>query len=603
MELAGVLSIGLLLSISFLDKEIKGIISNNLLVRKAKNFIFVWFLLTILFILVQIAYLLEQPLSASFDLTVIRSYMTQTSIGKSYLIQIILLILILIIPIKKILTSYFLLLLSIIAIIAPVFQSHGSSSGHHALAIGALTVHVIAISFWVGGLFGLTQLDKTQKLIALPRFSAMALWSAITVAVTGSATAWTRLDSITSLQSKYGVITILKIFLTVILIGFGAIHRRWIIKSDFPAIFKLVIAEIIIMFTTIFIGSWLSTVAPPSREVISTPALLITGIPMPDAPTLSKVLLAYDADGLMLSLLIFAVALYIKGVLILSRRGDRWPIGRTISFALGISAVDFATSGGLGVYSHFAFANHMLAHMVLGMIAPIGIVLGAPITLALRTLPIGRTQDERGVRGYAIAILHSRYSSIITHPVSALIIFEASLFALYFTNLFNWLMSYHFGHFFMGLHFLLSGILLFFVIIGVDPTPQKSPFIFRIVILFVAISIHAFFSVALMSSSQLVDGGYFAEIARPWWPDFLADQKMGASIGWAMGEIPILLALIATFLQWIRADERDAKRIERNSNRARQFGEPDELDKYNQYLSGLNQRNGSPDKTDKEANN
>jgi putative copper resistance protein D len=104
-----------------------------------------------------------------------------------------------------------------------------------------------------------------------------------------------------------------------------------------------------------------------------------------------------------------------------------------------------------------------------------------------------------------------------------------------------------------------------------------------------------------MSSSQLVDGGYFAEIARPWWPDFLADQKMGASIGWAMGEIPILLALIATFLQWIRADERDAKRIERNSNRARQFGEPDELDKYNQYLSGLNQRNGSTEKTEKEG--
>ncbi|MSY19823.1 MAG: hypothetical protein F2666_01875, partial [Actinobacteria bacterium] len=426
MELAGVLSIGLLLSISFLDKEIKGIISNNLLVRKAKNFIFVWFLLTILFILVQIAYLLEQPLSASFDLTVIRSYMTQTSIGKSYLIQIILLILILIIPIKKILTSYFLLLLSIIAIIAPVFQSHGSSSGHHALAIGALTVHVIAISFWVGGLFGLTQLDKTQKLIALPRFSAMALWSAITVAVTGSATAWTRLDSITSLQSKYGVITILKIFLTVILIGFGAIHRRWIIKSDFPAIFKLVIAEIIIMFTTIFIGSWLSTVAPPSREVISTPALLITGIPMPDAPTLSKVLLAYDADGLMLSLLIFAVALYIKGVLILSRRGDRWPIGRTISFALGISAVDFATSGGLGVYSHFAFANHMLAHMVLGMIAPIGIVLGAPITLALRTLPAGRDKDERGVRGAFIALLHSKVATFYTNPVVALAIFDGS---------------------------------------------------------------------------------------------------------------------------------------------------------------------------------
>jgi len=238
----------------------------------------------------------------------------------------------------------------------------------------------------------------------------------------------------------------------------------------------------------------------------------------------------------------------------------------------------------------------MISHMVLATLAPIGIVLGAPITLALRTLPIGRTQEERGVRAYAIAILHSRYSRVITHPVSALVIFEASLFALYFTDLFNWLMSYHFGHFFMGLHFLLSGILLFFVIIGIDPSPQKSPFILRIGILFVAISIHAFFSVALMSSSQLVDGGYFAEIARPWWPDFLADQKTGASIGWAMGEIPILLALIATFIQWIRADERDAVRIERNSNRARQSGEPDELDKYNQYLSGLNKSENPRDK-------
>ena len=111
-----------------------------------------------------------------------------------------------------------------------------------------------------------------------------------------------------------------------------------------------------------------------------------------------------------------------------------------------------------------------------------------------------------------------------------------------------------------------------------------------------AISVHAFFSVALMSSSQLVDGGYFAEIARPWWPDFLADQRMGASIGWAMGEIPILLALIATFIQWIRADEKDAKRIERNSNRARQSGEPDDLDKYNQYLSGLNKGEDPRDK-------
>ena len=426
----------------------------------------------------------------------------------------------------------------------------------------------------------------------------MALWCVSAIALTGVVNAFIRIESFANIRSDYGLLVILKTGIFIFVLALAAYSRKKLGEQNFT---KQLIQELILLTTVLVLGVFLGQGEPPEHS--SADVVEAIGIKMPESPTLSRLLFEYEPDGLFLALLILAVALYVKGVIILSKRGDKWPIGRTVAFALGITAIDYAVNGGLGVYAQVAFSFHMISHMVLATLAPIGIVLGAPITLALRTLPIGRTQDERGVRGYAIAILHSRYSSIITHPVSALIIFEASLFALYFTNLFNWLMSYHFGHFFMGLHFLLSGILLFFVIIGVDPTPQKSPFIFRIVILFVAISIHAFFSVALMSSSQLVDGGYFAEIARPWWPDFLADQKMGASIGWAMGEIPILLALIATFLQWIRADERDAKRIERNSNRARQFGEPDELDKYNQYLSGLNQRNGSPDKTDKEANN
>lgn len=590
MQLAGVISIGLLLSICFLDTDIKGAVNSTKLAKKTKNFILVWLLLTFLFILVQIAYLLEQPFLSSFDLTVIRSYLTQTSIGKSYLIQIIGLAIILAIPIKRILTTYFLLLVSLIVIITPVFQSHGSSAGNHGLAIGALVVHVIAICFWVGGLFGLTQLNKEQKLLALPRYSGIALWSAITVAVSGAATAWTRLDSIASWQSKYGVITLFKIFLTITLIGFGAIHRRWIIKSDYPSVFRLITGEIIVMFVTIFVGSWLSTVAPPDKKIISTPALLITGIPMPEAPTLSRVLLAYDADGLMLALLILSVALYIKGVVKLSKRGDKWPIGRTLAFALGISAVDFATSGGLGVYSHFAFANHMLAHMVLGMIAPIGIVLGAPITLALRTLPAGRNKDETGIRGSFINLLHSRVANFYTNPVVALALFDGSLFALYFTPLFKNLMEGHSGHFFMSIHFLLVGILFFQVIIGIDPMPRKVPHLVKIIIIFAAMSIHAFFSVSLMSASTLIDGGYFASLQRPWATDLLVDQKLGGAIGWAMGEIPILLALVATFIQWLKEDKKEAGRIDRAAERAAAMGEDDELAQYNRYLSELNQR-------------
>jgi len=590
LQLSGVLTIGLLIAIAFLDKDIKGAVSNLGLVRKVKLFTSLWLLSFIFFVLIQIAYLLEQPISASFDLTVIRSYLTQTSTGKSYLIQFIGIFILLIISLRKVMVTYLAILLGLGSLISPVFQSHGSASGNHGLAIGALVIHVIAISFWVGGLFGLTQLEKQQKIIALPRFSEIALWSAIAVAVSGAATAFTRLDSIAAWQSTYGAITILKIFLTVILIGFGALHRRWIIASDLPSVFRLVIAEIAVMFGTIFVGSWLSTTAPPEREIVLTPGLLVTGIELPPEPTLSRILFSYEIDGLMLGLLIFVVALYIKGVIILSRRGVKWPVGRTIAFAVGISAVDFATSGGLGLYSHFSFSAHMSAHMIIGMIAPIGIVLGAPITLALRTLPIGRDPQERGIRGSFIALLHSKLGKFYTNPIVALAIFDGSLFALYFTPLFGNLMQGHTGHFIMSLHFLLAGILFFQILIGIDPMPQKVPYLVKIIIIFAAMSIHAFFSISIMSASTLIDGGYFAQLERPWATDLLADQKLGGSIGWAMGEIPILLALLATFIQWSRADKKEANRIDRAADRASAMGEDDELAQYNRYLSELNKK-------------
>jgi len=593
MQLTGVLSIGFLITLSFLDQDIKGAIKNHSLVKKTRLFISAWLLVSALYVIVQVSYLLDQPLAASFDSTVIRSYLTQTSLGKAYLIQIIGILILLLIPLRRLLGSYISLLIALIAITAPVFQSHGSSSGNHGLAIGALIIHVIALSFWVGGLFGLTQLSKQQKLIALPRFSEIALWSAITVVISGAATAWTRLDSLQAWQSKYGVITLVKISLAFTLVGFGALHRRWIIKSDYPSVFRLITAEIGVMITTVFVGSWLSTVNPPEREIISTPTLLVTGIEMPAPPTLSRVLLGYEADGLMLGLLIFLVALYIKGVVILTKRGDKWPVGRTIAFALGISAVDFATSGGLGLYSHFAFANHMMAHMVLGMIAPIGIVLGAPITLALRTLPLGRNQQESGIRGIFIELLHSKLSKFYTNPVVALAIFDGSLFALYFTPLFGNIMQGHSGHFFMSLHFLLAGFLFFQVLIGIDPLPRKVPHIAKIIVIFAAMSIHAFFSISVMSATTLLDNGYFELLQRPWATDLLADQKLGGSIGWAMGEVPILLALLATFLQWLKADKNEAARIDRAADRAAAMGEDDDLARYNNYLAQLNKRETS----------
>lgn len=587
--------IGILLGLAFLAPEHKGYFQPSRLQKFLPPVSLTWLLGGIFFLISEVAFILNTPISEVVDGNILRSFITQTTLGKLFEIQIVaaLVCAFAAVRVKKTGGAVFLIFIAWIGGLAPYLESHGSSSGNHMLAIGLVIVHVAAISLWFGGVIALFLMSKSDREIARKRFTPLALWCVSAIALTGVVNAFIRIESFANIRSEYALLVILKTIIFVFVLVLVAHSRKKLGEQNFT---KQLIQELILLTTVLVLGVLLGQGKPPEHS--SADVVEALGIKMPESPTLSRLFFEYEPDGLFLALLILAVALYVKGVIILSKRGDKWPIGRTVAFALGITAIDYAVNGGLGVYAQVAFSFHMISHMVLATLAPIGIVLGAPITLALRTLPIGRTQDERGVRGYAISILHSRYSSIITHPVSALIIFEASLFALYFTNLFNWLMSYHFGHFLMGLHFLLSGILLFFVIIGVDPTPRKSPFILRIVILFVAISIHAFFSVALMSSSQLVDGGYFAEIARPWWPDFLADQKMGASIGWAMGEIPILLALIATFIQWIRADERESVRIERNSTRARQSGEPDELDKYNQYLSSLNKRDGSRDVTE-----
>jgi cytochrome c oxidase assembly factor CtaG len=137
------------------------------------------------------------------------------------------------------------------------------------------------------------------------------------------------------------------------------------------------------------------------------------------------------------------------------------------------------------------------------------------------------------------------------------------------------------------MHFILSGLLFFHVIIGVDPNPKRVPYLARIVLLFAAMAIHAFFSIALISSTTLLDHGYFAELHRTWSPDLLSDQHLGGSLGWAMGEVPIMLALVATFLLWVRDDSREARRIDRNVERAAAMGMPDELAEYNAYLAKL----------------
>jgi putative copper resistance protein D len=573
-----VLVIGFLISLAFLLPERDGFFQSS--AERTQRFLFVfsglWIVAAAANLLSTLTEIFDSNLVDILSGNILRSFITQVTLGKllAYQVSAAIFVFVFSRKLRKTGGAFWLLVMALSGSLAPIFQSHSSSQGSHGLAIGSLVIHVLALSFWLGAVFALQFISQSERDLAFPRVSNIALWSSIAVVGSGVTNVWTRLRLSEDWFTTYGVLVAAKIFLTVAVLIIANQLRKNTSAS------RLLPIELTAITLIMGIGAVLNRFTPEETGATEFDKVReLVGISMPEAPTLSRVIFEYEANGLILGLLIFATALYIRGVVALARRGDRWPVGRTISFAIGISLLDYATSGGVGLYAHFSFQYHMIAHMILSMIAPIAIVLSAPITLALRTLPIGREKGERGLRGALLAALSSRATGVWTHPIVALAIFDGSLFALYFTPLFGELMSGHFGHMIMDLHFIAAGLLFFHVIVGIDPNPRKIHHLVRVVILLAAMSIHAFFSVALMSANNLIDGGYYQLLERPWATDLLSDQKAGAAIGWAMGEIPIVIALIATFIQWVRSDAREAKRADRRSQV--------DLAEYNAYLEQL----------------
>ena len=581
--------VGLLLAMSTLTLNTEGTLSTNSLAlrRKASVIGLIWFLSSGTFLIASLAEILGVGFTDALDTTTIRSFVSQVTIGQYLLAQTLVAFVVgyLILRLKRVIPALVLLVISLVAITAPALESHSASGGSHALAIGSMLLHVAGLTLWVGGLFALMFLAPEDRRIALPRFSVMALWAAIVVVLSGLINAWARLNFREAWDTTYARVIILKTIVTGVLLFMGYLHRKNLSlreKIDWRSLTRLITAEVALMAAVTAIGIWLSLNASPDRVVESE---------IPAAPTFTRILWAYEPDVFFIGVLVLAVALYIKGVAVLKKRGDAWPVGRTVAFALGIAGIDFATSGGLGVYAMYSFEYHMIAHMTLGMIAPIGLVLGAPVTLALRTLPQGRTPSESGPRAILVALLHSRIGVLFTNPIVALALFDGSLFVLYFTDLFGTLMSSHAGHLLMNVHFILAGFLFFMIIIGVDPSPRRIHHLVRIVMLFAAMAIHAFFSISLLATTTLIDKGFYSSQNIPWLGSgILDDQRAGGSVSWAMGEIPIILALIATFILWMRDDAKETRRIDRNEERKAAMGEPDELAQYNEYLRSLSTR-------------
>ncbi|MFC5857763.1 cytochrome c oxidase assembly protein [Agromyces flavus] len=495
----------------------------------------------------------------------------------------------------------FVTVLAVVALVPMAQQGHAAGTAGHSEAITALGLHLVFVAAWLGGLVTLVllkpALDGDRLGVVLARYSTVALVCFIVVAISGYASAALRIGSWDQLTTGYGILVVVKVAALIALGLFGAAQRRILIgrmtrpaASTTGTFWLLVAVELAFMGLASGVAAALARTATPVSEdtagqLARTPAEILTGEPLPPWPEPWRYFTEWNPDLLWLLLCGFGIFFYVAGVVRLHRRGDRWPVWRTILWVSGLALLAWVTSGGVNVYEQTLFSAHMLAHMVLTMAVPVLLVPGAPVTLAARAIR-PRKDGSRGGREWILLAVHSRFASIIANPIVAAVLFAGSLWVFYYSPLFRWTMEDHIGHEWMVAHFLITGYLFVQSLIGIDPVPYRLPYPFRLLLLLGTMAFHAFFGLSIMMSSGLLLADWYG--AMGWGTDALADQQVGGGIAWSIGEIPTLALAIAVAVQWARSDAKETKRRDRHADRT---GEA-ELEEYNARLAALAQRDG-----------
>ncbi len=492
----------------------------------------------------------------------------------------------------------FVTLLAAAGLVPMALQGHSAGAAGHDQAISSLGLHLVFAAIWLGGLLTLVLTRRTLEAgrigPVLGRYSSLALLCFAVVAASGIANAELRVGTLENLLTPYGILVLVKVFALCALGLFGAVQRRFLIRRmQDPAngrsgyFWWLVAAELAFMGLASGVAAALArTRTPvPQETITATPAYILTTEPLPPELTPIRFLTEWKFDILWIVIVGCAAFFYLAGVWRLHRRGDRWPLLRTLSFLAGLAALFYITNGGVNAYEKYLFSVHMLAHMTLGMIIPVLLVPGAPVTLALRAIR-KRTDGSRGAREWILLAVHSRLAGLFANPIVAAVFFAGSLWVFYYSPLFRYATVDHIGHTLMIVHFLVSGYLFVQTLIGADPLPYRAPYPMRLLVLLGTMAFHAFFGLTLMTGTGLLLADWYGAMGRPWGADAITDQQTGGGIAWSIGEIPTVVLAITVVVMWARSDSTLARRLDRKADRD---GDT-ELVEYNEMLAKLQKR-------------
>lgn len=520
--------------------------------------------------------------------------------------------------VRSLMGLFLTLAISFIGLIDMALSGHSSGGDDHMGAVNSLGLHLLGVSIWCGGLITLVfiarslsqshaatgtiageragQAHRVPIMVAvLKRYSALALFGFIVVTVSGIVNAAICMNNLGELTSTdYGLQILAKVVLVVLLGGAGAAHRLRLIPrfadgavSATRALWTIILTELVLMGAASGIAVSLSRTAPPVPETLepdASPVRIITWYDMPPEPHVAEWFTQWRLDWFWVAVILFLAYIYVWAYIRTRRAGDHWPVLRLASWLFGLFILHFLTSGSLSVYGRVLFSAHMVEHMLLTMVVPIFLVLGAPVTLILKALE-PRQDGTRGPREWILRLVHSGWSKVITHPIFAAVNFAGSIIVVYFTPLLGVMLRYHVGHEFMIMHFMITGYIFMLVLIGIDPIPYRPEYPMRIIMLIATLGYHAFVGIAMMNMTTLLQASWFGNVGRPWGLSAIDDQQLGGSLMWGIGELPTMMVAVAVGIQWAIADGKLAKRLDRQAERD---GDA-ELKAYNAMFEQLNE--------------
>ncbi len=461
--------------------------------------------------------------------------------------------------------------------------------------VGLATLASVALCS--GAVGALAALDSGRGAAALRRYHRSVPPLLGVAAIGYGIGAWQQLAGVSPLATAYGL-PVVAGFGVALLLGVSWLWRLFAERDPDTADWRHPVASVTRDVIVLILGLTSLTAAaylPPPRFLAPQNIQInYLGYEVNVPATLERLIGLGRPNLLWVVLASAAIGMYAWGVVRAHRRGRRWPVSRSLFWLAGWGLTLYLAVSGLWMYSTAVFSWHMLVHMTVNMMIPVLCVLGAPVSLVYAASRPRLPDELAGAQELLGGLAENRVVRVVLSPPLVWLVYVGSLFLVYFSPLFPWLMRYHWGHQLMLLHFMIAGYAFFALLVGPDRHPWNLPYIVRFALLLSVMPFHAIFAVGIMSAHSVLGEAFYRSIDVAWVGDLLNDQSIAGQVTWFTGEVPALVAVIMLAAQWFRSDSSEAAAADLLAD-AGETG--DELDAYNDMLAELARRDrGEPAK-------